>query len=109
MVFADPPIDAPTTAAVESTCFRQVEFAGVLRGTDAPDEARQLVDFLVSEDFQDEVALNLFVFPANEDVELAAVFTDHATVPADPMTLDPATIDANREAWIDEWTDIVLR
>ena len=63
---ADPPIDAPTTAAVEPTCFRQVEFAGVLRGTDAPGEARQLVDFLISDDFQDEVALNLYVFPANE-------------------------------------------
>ncbi len=109
VLFADPPIDEPTTAAVESTCFRQVEFAGVLRGTDAPDEARQLVDFLISDDFQDEVALNLFVFPANEGVELDRVFTDHATVAADPLTLEPATIDANREAWIAEWTDVVLR
>ena len=35
--------------------------------------------------------------------------TDFAIVPSDPLTLEPATIDANREAWIDEWTDLVLR
>ena len=101
VVFADPPIDAPTTAVVDTTCFRQVEFAGVLRGTDAADEARQLVDFLLSETFQAELPLNLFVYPANADVALPDVFTDNATVPADPATLDPATIAANREAWID--------
>ncbi len=76
VVFADPPIDAPTTAVVDTTCFRQVEFAGVLRGTDADDEARQLVDFLLSETFQAELPLNLFVYPANADVALPDVFTE---------------------------------
>ena len=109
VVFADPPIDEPTTGVVESTCFRQVEFAAVLRGTDAPDEARQLVDFLISPAFQEQVALNLFVYPANGDVALPEVMTDFAIVARDPLTLEPATIDANREAWIDEWTDLVLR
>ena len=109
VVFADPPIDAATTAAIDTTCFRQVEFAGVLRGTDHGDEARQLVDFLVSERFQTELPLNLFVYPANAEVPLPAVFTDNATMPADPATLDPATISADREGWIAGWTDTVLR
>ena len=77
----------------DDTCFRQVEFAGVLRGTDAPDEARRLVDFLLSEDFQSEIALNLFVYPAQHGRRAAAEFTDFAVVPDDPYTLDPATID----------------
>ena len=34
--------------SIDTTCFRQVEFAGVLRGTEHADEARQLVDFLLS-------------------------------------------------------------
>ncbi len=109
VVFADPPIDAATTAAIETTCFRQVEFAGVLRGTEHGDEARRLVDFLLSERFQAELPLNLFVYPANGDVALPDVFTENATLPADPLSLDPATIAANREAWIAEWTDTVLR
>ena len=109
MIFADPPVDEPPTAALESTCFRQVEFAGVLAGTDAPDAARQLVDFLVSERFQSELALNLFVYPANGDVELPEAFTDTAIVADDPYELDPEDITAGREGWIETWTDTVLR
>lgn len=104
VLFATEPLQEAPTAVVEATCFRQVEFAGILRGTDAEDEARQLVDFLLSERFQREVAMNLFVFPVNPAVELETEFTDHATIPADPLTMDPATIDANRSDWIDRWT-----
>jgi thiamine transport system substrate-binding protein len=109
VVFADPPIEEATTASVDSTCFRQVEFAGVLRGTAHTDEARQLVDFLVSSRFQSELPLNLFVYPANSTVELPKVFTDNTSLPASPATMDPATIGANRQAWLDSWTDAVLR
>ncbi|MET0145087.1 MAG: thiamine ABC transporter substrate-binding protein [Ilumatobacteraceae bacterium] len=109
VVFADPPIDEATTAVIDTTCFRQVEFAGVLRGTDHPTEARQLVDFLLTPTFQAELPLNLFVYPANGDVALPEVFTANASLPADPATLDPATIAAGREGWIEQWTDTVLR
>lgn len=108
VLFADPPIDRAPTGVIVDTCYRQVEFAGVLRGTGAPEEARQLVDFLLAEQFQRELALNLFVYPANSTVELPPVFVDHATVPDAPRSMDPATIDARRADWIDEWTDIVV-
>lgn len=107
VLFAAEPIDTAPTGVVDETCFRQVEFAGVLAGTDAPEAARQLVDFLVSERFQREVPLNLFVFPANESVELDPAFVEFATIPDDPLSLDPAAIDANRATWIDEWSTIV--
>jgi thiamine transport system substrate-binding protein len=108
VIFADPPRDDAPTGVIEDTCFRQVEFAGVLRGTDAPDAARLLVDFLVSERFQSELALNLFVYPANSAVGLPQEFVDFAVVPDTSRTLDPAVIDAERSTWIDEWTELVL-
>jgi thiamine transport system substrate-binding protein len=107
VLFAAEPLDTAPTGVVESTCFRQVEFAGVLRGTDRPDEARQLVDFLASERFQREIAMNLYVFPVNPDVELEPEFVEFATVPDDPLAIDPAEIEANRADWIDRWTAIV--
>ncbi len=109
VIFADPPVDTAPTAAIESTCFRQVEFAGVLRGTDAPEAARRLVDFLLSVPFQSELALNLFVYPARADVELPEEFAGTAVIPDDPYTIDPDTIAAGRESWIDTWTETVLR
>jgi thiamine transport system substrate-binding protein len=107
VLFATEPMADAPTGVVADTCFRQVEFAGVLRGTDNPDGARKLIDFLLSERYQREVAMNLFVFPVNPDVTLDPAFVEYATIPADPLTLDPAVIDANREQWIDRWTEIV--
>ena len=109
VVFADPPIDEATTGVIDTTCFRQVEYAGVLRGTDHAEQAGALIDFLLSPTFQAELPLNLFVYPANADVALPEVFTANATVPADPATLDPETIATNREAWLETWTDTVVR
>lgn len=111
VLFADPPLPdgspAPT-GVIASSCFRQVEFAGVLRGTDHPDEAGRLVEFLVGERFQAEVPLNLFVAPARLDVVPPPVFVEHAVVPAEPLAIDPAEIERRREQWIEEWTRIVL-
>jgi thiamine transport system substrate-binding protein len=109
VLFAEQPLTEAASGVVESTCVRQVEFAGILRGTDAPDEAGALVDFLISERFQREVALGLFVFPANADVELQPEFIRYATIAEDPITIDPALIDANRTDWIERWNATVLR
>ncbi len=109
VVFADPPrTDAPTGVAA-GTCFRQIEYAGVLRGTKHPEAARRLVQFLTTPAFQQELPLTLFVYPANKAVALPAVFQQFAVVPTDPYTLEPADIAAHREQWQDEWNEIVLR
>jgi len=109
MIYATEPIDAPTTTALADTCFRQVEFAGVLAGTDSPAEARQLVDFLLTPAFQETIALNLFMFPVNPDVELAPELAEFSVVPDDPLTLAPSDIAEHRDEWIETWTDTVLR
>ena len=109
VLFAEEDLDEAPTGVIEASCFQQVEFAGVLAGTDAPDAARQLVDFMLSKEFQADIPLQMFVFPARGDVELPQEFTEHTVVPDDPVTMDPATIDANREQWIEQWDAIVNR
>lgn len=105
----DPETGVSPTLAIEPGCFRQIEFAGILRGTDEPELAGALIDHLLSPEAQAEFPLAMYVYPAREDVALPAVFEQHALVPDDPLSLDPAVIDARREEWIREWTDIVLR
>jgi thiamine transport system substrate-binding protein len=109
VLYAVEPLDAAPTGVIESTCFRQIEFAGVLRGTEAPQAARRLVDFLITERFQREVPLNLFVFPVNQEVELADEFVRYASIPDEPLGLDAASIEANRSDWIDRWTTVATR
>ncbi len=109
VIFRTPrPAEAPT-AVVEDSCFRQIEFAGILRGARNEEGARALVDFLLSRAFQEDVPLTMFVFPVNQDAELPTAFEQHAVVPQNPLELPPEEIEANRERWIDEWTRVVLR
>ncbi len=109
VIFATPrPSEAPT-AVIEDSCFRQIEFAGVLRGTRNEDGARELVDFLLDERFQEDVPLTMFVFPVNSGADLPTEFEKFAVVPESPLELLPGEIGANRDRWVKEWTSIVLR
>jgi thiamine transport system substrate-binding protein len=109
VLYADPPVDEAPTGVVADACFRQIEFAGVLRGTSHPEAAAKLVDFMLSRTFQEDIPLNMFVEPANDTAALPDVFVENRTEISDPLTLDPAEIEANRDDWTDRWTQIVLR
>jgi thiamine transport system substrate-binding protein len=112
VLFAEPPLPggAPApTAVVPDTCFHQIEFAGVLRGTRHPEAARALIDELISIRVQEDLPLTLFVEPAVTDAALPEVFSRYSVRPSNPLSVDPAAIAANRMAWIDAWTSVVLR
>jgi thiamine transport system substrate-binding protein len=89
--------------------FRQVEFAGILKGTQREELARQFVDYMLGPQFQADIPLQMFVYPALPSAPQPEVFTQFAEVPAQPAGLTPEQIEAGREGWIAEWTEIVLR
>jgi thiamine transport system substrate-binding protein len=93
----------------DDTCFRQIEFVGILQGTDNEAAAQQFVDFMLSREFQEDMPLNMFVFPVIPEAELPEVFEEYAAVPEQPVIMDVEEIDTNRERWIQEWTETVLR
>lgn len=109
VVFADPPIEEAPIGTMTESCFRQVEFAGILSGTEHPKAARALVDFLLSERFQADVPLQMFVYPARTDTALPRVFDENTDVVESPYTMSPGRIGAHREQWVREWTGTVLR
>jgi thiamine transport system substrate-binding protein len=95
----------PTTRVLLDSCFRQVEYVGVLNGAKNPEGAKALVDFMLGRDFQSILPDNMYVFPVRGDVSLPAAWAKWAPVPSDPLTLDPATIAANRDQWLKQWVD----
>jgi thiamine transport system substrate-binding protein len=109
--FAEEPFDeAPTGVVVaDGSCFRQVEFVGILRGTSVRGLAEQWIDYMLGAAFQEDIPLKMFVFPANEKAQLPDVFRRFAEVPQKPASVSPDAIEANREAWIEAWTRTVLR
>jgi len=105
-----PPDDAPTAAVVsDGACFRQIEFVGILNNAPHGKEAQQLVDFMLSKPFQEDIPLNMFMYPANQTAQLPEVFVKYSVVPQNPAMVDPADIAANRQTWIEAWTQTVVR
>lgn len=104
-VFFGESAEAPT-GSMTNGCFRQVEYAGILKGTDHQAAAEQLIDFLLSPTVQNDIPLNMFVYPANSDATLPDVFVEFTVFPDNPVITDPDVIDENRERWIQEWTAI---
>lgn len=107
--FADPQPDEAPTGVIEASCFRQIEFVGILDGAENEAGARLLVDFMLGQRFQEDMPLNMFVFPVNTEAALPEVFEEYAVIPDEPLEVDPAAIGENREAWIEAWTSTVLR
>lgn len=111
MIFAEEPMNAPVTAAVVSdgSCFRQIEFVGILKGTNNRDLAEAWIDFMLSKKFQEDLPLQMFVFPVNPDAQLQPEFVNFLVEPQVTAFVSPEDIAAHREEWIVAWTDAVLR
>ncbi len=112
VIFADPPLakgsPAPTGVASE-TCFKQIEYAGVLRGTKYSDQAQQLVEYLAGPTFQALLPESLFVYPTNQDVALPQSFVDYAPEITTSFSIPPDEIAKNRQSWTEQWSAIVLK
>lgn len=99
--------DRPTTSALLGTCFRQVEYAGVLAGAKNPDAAKAFVEFMIAKRFQEALPDNMYVFPVNPDAALPEVWARWAKLPKAPLSMPADQIAAEREKWLAQWRDIV--
>ncbi len=99
--------DRSTTRALLDTCYRQVEYAGVLAGAANPEGGRELVEFLLSEDVQAALPGSMYVYPVRDGVALPDAWARHAEQPSDPYALDPDQVASERDAWLAEWRDLV--
>ena len=101
------PAQAPTRA-MPDTCFRQVEYAGVLAGADNPEGARQVIDWLLSAEVQADIPESMYVYPVDSGVDLPESWSLFAPPAREPFTVDPATLSERRDEWIRAWTDTVI-
>ncbi|PWJ05534.1 thiamine ABC transporter substrate-binding protein [Streptomyces sp. NWU49] len=109
VIYADPRPDTAPTGVAEDTCFRQVEYAGLLSNAKNPEGGKALLDFLVGQRFQEDMPLNMFVYPVREDARVPAEFTEFGPQAKDPRTMAPAKIADHRDQWVKSWTSLVLK
>lgn len=111
VVLSKPPLeDAPTASILgPDTCFRQIEFVGILKGTKQRALAEKFVDFMLAKQFQEDVPLQMFVYPVNPAAALPDAFLKYAQIPEQPAALPPDVIAEKRDAWIKAWADVVMK
>ncbi|UZN03597.1 thiamine ABC transporter substrate-binding protein [Cellulomonas sp. S1-8] len=100
--------DAPTTAALLDTCFRQVEYAGVLDGAANPEGAALLLDFLLSDEVQADIPVSMYMYPVSSAVDLPAEWESWAPMADSPFEVAPADVAEHREEWLTTWSDTVI-
>ncbi len=98
----------PTSAALLDTCFRQVEYAGVLDGADNPEGAQAVVDWMLSDAVQSALPGSMYVYPVSPTAAIPAQWEQFAPLSDNPIVMDPAQIDARRDELLRAWTEIVI-
>jgi len=95
------------TAALTKNCFRQLEYAGVLKNAANPDGARAFINFMLSPEFQAALPTSMYVYPVDKSVTLPtnwAKFAKPASTFVDVSELD---FDKGRDKWLDQWRKLM--
>jgi len=111
VIFAEKKLDDSPTASIlgPDTCFRQIEFVGILKGTKHRALAEKFVDFMLSKQFQEDMPTQMFVYPVIPNATLPDAFVKYSKLPQQTATLDPKIIAEERDAWIQAWTNVVMK
>ena len=111
LIYAETPLTEAPTASIlaDGACWRQVEFAGILKGTANRALAEKFIDFLLSQPFQEDMPLQMFVYPVLPAAKLPEAFVRASEVPQKPASLDPELIAQKREAWVQAWSELMLK
>ena len=99
--------ESSTTEALLGTCFRQIEYAGILKGAANEVGARKFIDFMLSPEVQSAIPENLYMYPAVIDTELPEDWARFAPLASSPIEVPAEEIGANRDRWIQEWTEAI--
>lgn len=101
---ASVPVDATPTGVMTATCYRQIEFAGILRGARHPEAAAAFIEFMLGQSFQADMPLQMFVYPVVSGTPLPDTFAKYTAVVDEPLSVPYAQVAANRDRWVGQWS-----
>lgn len=99
--------DQTRTYTIESTCYDQVEYAGVIKNAKNKEGAKAFIDFMLSKKVQDTLLDSMYVFPVIDDAKISEKVLKFTPPVKNALRLDPAKIEENRETWLKEWNELI--
>jgi thiamine transport system substrate-binding protein len=83
--------------------YLEVEVAGMTKATHNPDLARSFLKFMVSEPFQSAIPEGNWMYPAKLPASGLPASFQGLGKPEKSLYAEPADVEKNRRAWVDEW------
>ena len=83
--------------------YLEIEVAGMTKATDNPDLARSFLKFMVSEPFQSAIPEGNWMYPAKLPAGGLPASFQGLSKPEKSLYAEPADVEKNRRAWVDEW------
>ena len=91
---------------LSDSAYAQVEYAGLVAGSDRREDAGLVIDYLVSQEFQNQVPLNQFMYPINPNASLPEAFDETARA-SEIINLDVGRVAENFDEWLGAWEEIM--
>ncbi len=89
----------------------QVEGIGLVKGASNPNMAKEFIDWFLSEDLQQHIPENQWMYPANSNVTLPQCFLESALHPNNVTILNSyignEAISQYLDTWLDEWEEVI--
>ncbi|MDO5672089.1 MAG: thiamine ABC transporter substrate-binding protein [Actinomycetaceae bacterium] len=99
--------DTRTTALLD-TCFRQIEYAGILKNAKNPEGAAKFLEFLMSPKVQETIPDQMYMYPAALDAKISEELSKFGPLSPAPLQVSPKDISDNKDTWLREWSDLVI-
>ena len=103
--YSSSPADEANTVALLDGCFRQREYASVLKGAKNAAGAQRLVEFMQSKSFQDSLGASMYVYPVLKGATIPEAWATKAPIARSTYGND-LDINANRKAWLKQWSSL---
>lgn len=93
---------------LDDAAYAQIEGMGIVKGSANLNEAEQLVDYLLSPDFQSLIPESQFMYPATSDAKLPASFRIAAQAQR-ILNLPSNQVAAKIDRWLADWEKAINR
>ena len=93
------------TIALRKDCFRQIEYAGVLRNAKNPTGAEAMIKFMLGRSFQEALPTAMYVYPIDENANRPGYWVLRAPEAISTIGGD-LDIAKNRSAWLTEYNKV---
>ena len=94
-----------STSALLDTAFRQVEYAGVLKGAANPEGGKAFVTWMLSKAVQEDIPGQMYMYPVLPDAALPEALTKFGPLSKSPVKAQPQEITPPRAEWLHTRTE----